>query len=611
MMSFPARFQKQSIPLLFLLILFVFSCEYELPEKFTEVPMEYNPPELSFLSVDMNADTLYICGATRFSFSLISSAQGIEGGSVTCLSKTFDFKGPNGFFDVNPDGFADGQYLVEMKVYTRSGTGSLADALGTEGYLFSKEWVLKIERPSTIKIKFLEPEIVDGFLKVRWEKFGRPYFDSYQIQINDSSLHHSYSQTILNSSTNYLIDSSFVGGSVTFSISVTIRDCGGNPVKYFSDMMVYRFPVKMKFEESMDTLYISWTKNPFKHIVYMDTGSQPVTIGTADSYKILAPGIGLIKRYNLSFKPTIKLTWDHQRYNVYENYTIGYKSAMEFNRMAYLPEKNIFLVKHAMYFRMYNGTSLSRLGTFDYSWDYTDGETIAASPGITRLFTTSQQDITQFSSDAFRLTDRKKFSPGETGSKTFKIMHILNDSLMYIGYNSTLSIYNYQTGKEKSKISMWNSNGYPYNTSISKDGKYIANCSNTLLSIFRNDNDTLVKVYSQSGDFYQCIFDPANAGNLLIITPSTDYVVHCPDMTLVCNFPAEIRGLAVNFDPITNDLLMVSTVTKKITVYDYVNNIIKFQCMHHSNYKELYLANGTVYHKSGYYINKDYDFYEK
>jgi hypothetical protein len=190
-------------------------------------------------------------------------------------------------------------------------------------------------------------------------------------------------------------------------------------------------------------------------------------------------------------------------------------------------------------------------------------------------------------------------------------MHLLDDSLMYICYNSTLSIYNYHTRKEINKISIWDSNGAPYNSTITKDGKYIANCSNTYLRVFRHENDTLVQIYAQTGDFYQCIFDPVNTGNLLIVTPSGTYVIHCPDMGSICEFPAGIRGMAVNFDPVTNDLMLVSSVTKAITIYDYLNNVEKFRCMHHGNYREFYLANSTIFHSSGYYLDKNYDFFEK
>lgn len=82
-----------------------------------------------------------------------------------------------------------------------------------------------------MKVKFLEPEIENGYLKIRWEKFNRPFFHSYEIVVNDSSLNNSYTRTILYPSVDYLIDSSFVGGSVTFTMYISVMDCAGHPTK--------------------------------------------------------------------------------------------------------------------------------------------------------------------------------------------------------------------------------------------------------------------------------------------------------------------------------------------------------------------------------------------
>jgi len=64
--------------------------------------------------------------------------------------------------------------------------------------------------------------------------------------------------------------------------------------------------------------------------------------------------------------------------------------------------------------------------------------------------------------------------------------------------------------------------------------------------------------------------------------------------------------MAVNFDPLTNNLLFVSYVYKTITIYDYINNIEKFKCLHHHDYTGFYLVNNTIYHNSGYNIKTDY-----
>jgi hypothetical protein len=88
--------------LLFALIVLIQSCEYDTPEKVTYVNPDPTPPALTELALNLNTDTISVCGLTRFNFSLISSDQSIMLVVVNCLGKTFTTEGPSGYFEVDP-----------------------------------------------------------------------------------------------------------------------------------------------------------------------------------------------------------------------------------------------------------------------------------------------------------------------------------------------------------------------------------------------------------------------------------------------------------------------------------------------------------------------------
>jgi hypothetical protein len=265
-----------------------------------------------------------------------------------------------------------------------------------------------------------------------------------------------------------------------------------------------------------------------------------------------------------------------------------------------------------MFFRKYDGTSLARLRSYDYGWDYFDNATIAFSPDKSKVVTTVNQDIVQFNSSTFEIISKKRFGPSDIDNRYIYMMHILNDSMMYIAYSSSLALYNNNNRTITDAVARLNSSGAPYNITLSKDDKYLAICGNSSLKVYRNtDNLHLELIYEETWNFLQCIFDPVNIYNLLLVTLEKAYVVQCPDMGLLYTIPSTIKGYAVNFDPVTNWLLFVSYNSKTITVYDYEHNLVKFNCLHHSDFSEFYLANRTIYHTSGYNMSTNYIFHAK
>jgi hypothetical protein len=598
--------------LIFVLIVLIQACEYEPPEKITYVNPDYSAPALTIVTLDLNSDYIFVCGSTRISFELASSDQEITAVVVDCLGKTTNINSRSGFFDVDPTGYPDGDYKIKMDVYTHSGTGSLADKVGAEGYLFTREWTLKVERPASISLKFLPTTVENGFLKIQWQRFNRPYFHFYKIVMNDSSLGVSSTKIIYDVNTTSILDSSFVGGKADFTLKIGLNECSGTSPEYTSDKLIYRYPVSITYNEKADSTTVNWTNIPFKHTIYLSSNSTRTYLGYVKSYTMRSPGLGNEIRYTLSVKPSVKLTYDHQMYYIYSNYTLGTKTALSYNKIVYVPGLNSFFLKGPSFLRKYDGTTLAKLQSYDYSYDYYDNVTIGVSPDNSTVFTTANHYITKLKSSTLQNINTKKFASGAYDSKYFYGMYVLNDSMMYVAYGTSVSLYNNKTGTIISTCTNPYAEGAPYNISVSKDNQYLAICGSTWFKIYRNpDNLHLDLVYQVTGTFIQCIFDPVNTYNLLLITPDKATVVHCPDMGLLYTIPATVKGYAVNFDPVTNYLLFVSSLSKTVTVYDYEHDVIKFKCMHHDSFPAFYLANNTIYHNSGYSLNTNYVFHAK
>lgn len=598
---------KRITDIIFLLFTLSFlSCTYDPPERFTEVNSESAPPDyLLSQTIDFEKDTLFALDKTRFNFSFISSDQGIMAVTFNYLGKDLAFENGSGSFEVDPAGFQDGSYELICNVYVHSGTGSLADNLGAEGYVYTKKFVLIIERPGSTNIGFTHTTVENGFLRIHWKKFDRSYFDSYKISVSDSALNHYFEKTIYDADETYLVDSSFVGGSVKFRLLVTCTNGEGSKINFGSDEFIYRYPVRLSFIEKADSLMLKWTEIPFNHTIYYSSNysPNPINLGLISSYKITNPGLGDPIQYLISVAPVMKLTWDHQRYNMYGLFSAGINSGLVFSRMSYSPGLDAFFTKDQMHVRKYNGNSLLLTGFYDYSWDYHDKNSLALSLDNSKLFSIENGNLLQLNSSTLELIKKSIVAPNASGIKRTLFIHILNDSMMYLSFNSWLTLYDYISETIIDQEAIESSPVDPYYLTVSKDGMFAANCGNGKLKVYRNNNNSsLDLIYETSGNFLECVFDPADIHNLLVVTDTDSYVLSCPGMETVYTIPESVKGYPVNFDPVTNYILFVSHRYNSLTVYDYKTGQVKFKRSHHGYYDEFYLGKNRIFHSGGYNI---------
>jgi hypothetical protein len=564
----------------------------------TIVNPQSTPPKITTQRLDLNSDTIVIWTNTVFNYNFSSDKQPILGIELEYFGKKITKEGSTGYFEINPTGQSYGIYKLKLNLYTRSGTGSLADNMGAEAYVFTKEWTLILKKPADPVALITGTTIENGFLKVHWKKCEEPSFQSYEIIVRDSGVYDNYSRKYYNAGITSLTDSIFVGGKVEFTLLVNYKtsDFVSHTV---SCNYVYRFPVTLRFRETSDSLTISWRNIPFYHTSFINYN---INMGQDSSFTILSPGMCTPLPYTLVIKPVFTRDWYAHDYTIMDYHGLGVQSNMEFSSIVYYPEVDAFYSKYLSHLRKNDGNTFEYLANFDYPWD--NFAPFALSPDKSKIFTAIEQDIVQLSDDQFKVLHRDKFSPGTIEGESFYMMQVINDSLMFVSYNSVLSIYDYIHKIIITSVSINYSGSEPFTTSISRSGNYIANCGQGKLSIFRVDPGNVInKIYETTGNFLQCIFDPAKNENLLVVTLDRNYILHCPEMDVLSVLPDRVKGMAVNFDPVTNNLLFVSQEYNSITVYNYEQDSIYFKCRHNASYRDFYLARDNIFFGHGYYVN--------
>ena len=164
------------------------SCEYELHE----VPMndQVKPPNDGppiVINLNDYHDTIKIGGSTSFNYSISGTKNKILAVEISMdgiiLHQYVADNHQSFSFVLDPIDLPNGQYSLSISVITSSGTGSIAEKLGAEGYLYELDWPIVIDKtePSgEYAISFEKMHGPEG-VKLTWTPFNHVNFANYVV----------------------------------------------------------------------------------------------------------------------------------------------------------------------------------------------------------------------------------------------------------------------------------------------------------------------------------------------------------------------------------------------------------------------------------------------
>lgn len=238
----------------FIFVLMLFSsCLYE-PFDVYENPVNTAPtaPEIDILELNINADTLWIYEdqILKYHFESLNEEQRILGLNIYIDGVIRDsVMSDNGSFYILQSALSQGKHTMNVVLYTKAGTGSIADRLDAEAMLLSKEWVVIADYSK----KNVTHTVENGYLKLHWDEYKNLDLKSYRIQ---------YSVTTEN---NYYVDSLYLGAEKTFYVDIVKTD--GSITRWGSLDLDENIP-KLEFKIADDnTYYFTWTKSPYYNAV--------------------------------------------------------------------------------------------------------------------------------------------------------------------------------------------------------------------------------------------------------------------------------------------------------------------------------------------------------
>ncbi len=249
------------------------SCEFAPKGEFyPEVKEPTEPPNIS-IELNLATDTIIVEYYDNLVFKFQSDDEEIHWVKLYIDNTSCGtYEQNSGTFSITAHdcGNSIGTHEMRLEAFTSSGSGSIADAFGLEGFLFSKTWVLIMKEhwDYHLKVNSIKPD--NGSLKISWEKFNGFDFKEYIIykSLYDGSGDDTLA-VIKDQHTTSIYDTAYVGEKVYYKVDVNTTD----DREYRGEGMEYEDTIPQVFvgPTNNNRFTLVWNRSKFvRNIAYYE-----------------------------------------------------------------------------------------------------------------------------------------------------------------------------------------------------------------------------------------------------------------------------------------------------------------------------------------------------
>lgn len=173
------------------------------------------------VQTNISGDTIDVYDITEINYVIDIVSESVEGVTVSIDGKVIssEFSTKTVSFEIDPGDFGTGYYTMQIDIYLKTGTGSLADKTGGEFIVVSDKKIIHIDIDAPTNEMNAEFVIEDGRSIIRWDKPNKPNILAYKVLIRASY----WKATWDTISTNNVIateyhDKGFPGGELTYKV---------------------------------------------------------------------------------------------------------------------------------------------------------------------------------------------------------------------------------------------------------------------------------------------------------------------------------------------------------------------------------------------------------
>jgi hypothetical protein len=594
-------FSKLLILIVLLLISMTFQqCNYKMNEEYFQ---EVKPPSAIIpfeLTLDNEGDTLFIFEQTSFLVQLkVQGLEIIDVGIFVDTNSLYQGYSPEVTIRINPLDYTPGYYTLSALFLTNSGSGSVADQAGAEGYLFERQWTLAIDsrEPNPPKPKYLINE--NGYLCIHWSPTDHFAFKSYSIIVNDQNSFRKF-ETFYRYDT-LIVDSCYNYGNLDAYSRINIF---GNENDYhISDYAYYYANNPQLYYEvlSTDSMRVSWPagkgESVYKLIGY---GGTILADGIQDTFAILSnPPIGRSYTYRFEYSPKKGNCVENVRF-LTNNYVwgqeiTGIRSDYAFNPLentTYIPTHDSLLAIETETLVRINSVFLPNLDTYS---------NVSTQYGSTKIAVRSQENI--FILDNSQFLEYTFFPNNHSQDFLLEHFYYTANSKIACARNGLYILYDVAT--EESEITITYD---PYPTIVSRnyvgthrDGEFVTFVLENGIQHYRITNQLATLIYEDNESYNSLLYSETNPDILYLSRSNTPNIEirNANDFSLISEINLPESVFIRNIDPISQHMLLTTYSAIKVLEIETQEILISIN----SSVSRSKLYDSKLFLESGYCID--------
>lgn len=574
-------------------------CDFELKKEYYSEAEPPSETHMFNLSLSSETDTIALFNKTEFTYLVNTNGLDYINGTFSMKGKEWNAYTTGGKFTIDPVDFPAGFDTLSLRVFTKSGTGSIAEHFGAEGYIVERKWLFKIDGRPHPPITVSKSVTKDGWLKIIWPRSENLNFLSYELSGSTNSEIFSY--VIKDPDQNFYVDSFFIGGRANYCVSSRVIT---NNQYTWGNLLNLEEPYPtLQFEDlGTDSLRIFWNRSLYNAKYRLAKGSSTLFESSSDSTcKIANPGFGSEPSYTLYTSPDLS----HPVSSFFtmrdsKSHTMGQRIAWNWPTYGYNSmDRTVYCNTYDDIF-CYDVTSLSLLKTYEIHNLIYQG--YYSSP-------TNSTKVAALSADSIYVFDNKSLTnpltiPYYCFSNTIDHFCMTDNDMIAVAHSGKYQLISIA---EKKVITTIPLPDYPVYSkwaciTTSQDARFACVVTLNGIKVFNIENGVSGLIYSDNRIYRSALFDPDNPGHLLL-TFYYDKILETrsmPDFNLISSVELPTATEVIrNIDPESGYLLLKDS--QSLYILDRVNLKVVFKMKTYDTRPQLY-AN-RLFSESGYSLD--------
>jgi WD40 repeat protein len=553
------------------MLLFV-ACEYEPSgNNFLELtPPENNVPiEISLNDINPS-DTIYLYKNTIISIK-ISSPVDLQQASVLLDGERYENMGSNTLgFTFYPDQMDEGVHKLTVDATFTSGSGSLAEMMGLEGYKGELSWNIRVIHYPQGRFKVNYRVNKEGFFELFWNNaIPDSYIQRYTIDLLET---HEPQVTINDAHQKSFVDYGYVCKYAYYQIKAYLKDG-----TIFTSTLSVDVPApKVHFEDlGVDSLRVYWDKPYANARVNLIEENNTIASGILDTSIIIPQNFGKTRPFHLEMTP-LKDGYDYYQTkssdwsNFHQGTSLGLPN---WDLYAYSIKDNIIFTSKYDNLVALNATSLQQINTvpiMGHPWGFAYGGKIAAAPHNSTVAAMTGEETWIFTDSRF--INPIKISPLRGDVNTRLCALTSNDRFFVVQQDANIcKVFNSLTGEKILELPFTYKTIYtfPDLVTVSENGQFFCASSDNGIEIFEIKGTSTTLLYTDTRLYKGAMFIPSQPDKLLIRVGTDIEIRQLPNFTLIQRLDVSVDGaILCNIDPASMSLLYHQNDSLKVCKID-------------------------------------------